>query len=412
MNGLPFLVKLEVAFTTPALDPLPNWVDVTNRLVGFRTTRGRLDDLAVIEPGTGTFYLDCSDGRFDPDNQSGPYFGFLRPNRKVRLSVQQTAASALLPVWTGYADSWQRTWPGGAISSITVLECTDRFKLLTKRTNTGSTVQEQADLRIIAILQHGGVDVIVDVNERKINVDGYACRTLVAHPYTGEETLLNLHDAARADGGQLFMSADGDVVFQSTRFRTDNARATTSQGTFGNAPAAIPVTDDLDPTVSDDTMSNYVTVTDAAGTVHVAKDDTAIAMDGRLELDIGPTLLRPLDAPDRAADVLLLRKDPRPRYQALTVDCLADEAAMTQSLQREISDRLTIAIVPPGAAQGYSRDQYVEGIEHRATLRPEPAWFCTIAVSGGYGNAAVIDAAGNPVTTDFEAADFDPNEFR
>lgn len=390
-------LQVLIAFTTPALSGTPSWEDVTDYVLAFNTHRGRDDELAVIQPGTCTVVLDCSDGRFDPDNTSGPYYGDLRPMRRLRIVAQADSLSSPLAVWDGYVDSWTRTWPEGTDFSVTTVEATDRFKVLARRTNTGSTVAEDAEARVLAILENGGTpNEIIGAAYRNINPGGYATRDLVAYDYDEVNTLQALNDVALSDGGAMFMDAYGVFTFQGTRYRTDNAAATASNGTFGNTPTAIPVENDLDPTVSDSIMANYVTVTCGDGSVDVAQDAASIAEDGLLVLDIGNTLLNPADGPDRAADVLLLRKDPRPRFRSVTVDCTTSDDAMTQALEREISDRITIALVPPGAEQGYSRGQYVEAISHDVSVTNR-TWLTTFSVSGGYGGAIAINTDGDPL---------------
>lgn len=386
----PYAIQVLIAFTTPALSGTPSWEDVTGHVLAFTTNRGRSDELAVIQPGTATIVLDNLSGDYEPDNTAGPNYGYLRPMRRVRISAQATSGSTMTPIWDGYVDSWEITTPNGGVSPrICTVNCTDRFKALSKRTNSGSTVEEFAEDRVIAILENGGVDPIIPSAYRNINPGGYATRTVVAYDYDKVNTLTALNDIALSDGGAMFMDAVGVFTFQGTRYRTDNSRATTSQGTFGNTATAIPVEGDLNASVSDDIMANYVTVTCGDGSVDVAQDTASIAEDGLLELDIGNTLLRALDGPDRAADVLLLRKDPRPRFQSVTVDCTTSDDAMTQALEREISDRITIAFIPPGASQGYSRDQYVEAIAHDVSVT-DGTWLTTFSVSGGYGGATVI----------------------
>jgi hypothetical protein len=381
-----------VAFTTPYSSGSASWDDLTSRCASFSCNYGRTDADEVCGPGSGSAMFDNTDGELDPDNTSSAFYGYIRPNRRTRFQV--TFGSNLYYLHSGYADSWTRTWPGGAILSGTALASTDRMKFLAKRTNTGSTVQEQADDRLVAILENGGVDVIVPSGSRSINADGYNCRTLVAHPYDGTDTLSNCQDVARADGGAFYVDGQGKVIFQSTRYRTDNARSTTSQATFGNTGSAgvIEVEDDIDPTVDDTIMTNRVLVTDGENpaVTHVAEDTTAQGEDGVLELDLGNTLLRGLDAPDRAADVLLLRKDPRPRYDSITVDMLTQDATTQELLcGLQISDRVTLAIDPLGGGTAMSRDQYVEGIAHAVDFQ-NPSWKLTLNLSGAYGGSRVL----------------------
>lgn len=379
-----------VAFTTPYSSGSASWDDLSGRCLAFTCNYGRSDADEVCNPGEATLHLDNTDGELDPDNTAGAFYGYIRPNRRVRL--QAVISGTTYYLHSGYADSWTRTWPEGAEASVTVLESTDRMKLLAKRTNTGSTVQEQADDRLVAILENGGVDVIVPSGSRSINADGYACRTLRAHVYDGGDTLTNCQDVARADGGAFFVDGQGKVIFQSTRYRTDNTRSTTSQASFGNSgnSGVIEVESDLDPTVDDTVMANRVLVTDYDGLVHVAQDTTAQGIDGVLEHDLGSTLLRALDAPDRAADVLLLRKDPRPRYDSITINLLAQTTADQQKiLGLGISDRITLELDPLGGGTAMSRDQYIEGIAHDVNFE-ELYWYVTFQVSGAYGGARTL----------------------
>jgi hypothetical protein len=407
MTGLPVHdFKVEVAFTSDATDTTPTWVDVTDWVLAVQTARGREDELAVIQPGSLNVLLDNSDRRFDADYASGPYFGYIRHNRQVRVAVQQDSGDPWTYLARGYADEWIQAFDTDR-GNVVALNCTDRFKLLTKYSNTGTTVEEQADDRIVAILEAGGgAAVIIPSGERSINADGYACRTVVAYVYDGgQSTLQNLHDVALADGGAMFMDGEGVFVFQSTRFRTDNTRATVSQGTFGNNtsnPSCIPIENDISPTVTDSVVANYVTVTCGDGSVDIAQDATAIASDGRLEIDLGNTLLRALDGPDRVADVLLLRKDPHQRISQLTLDGLTDPDALEQAIAREISDRVTVEIIPPGHSTGTARDYYVESVAHDISLQPAQ-WLTTMALSSTGGAATLVD----PFTfsDDFDRAD-------
>ena len=394
--AFPYAVQVLIAFTSPPLAATATWTDVTADVLAFTTSRGRSDETSVIQPGTASVVLDNTSGAYDRDSghANSPY---IRPMRRLRVLAQATSSSALLPIWDGFVDSWTRTWPGGSNFSMTTVEATDRFKVLSRRTFSAARAEEFAATRVEAILENGGSPIISSIS-RSINPGGYATRTVVAYDYAESNVLTALNDLALSDGGAMFMAGDGVFVFQGTRYRTDNIKATASNGTFGNTATAIPVESDLTPTVSDDIMANRVTVTCGDGSVDVAEDTAAQAEDGLIELDIGNTLLRALDGPDRAADVLLLRKDPRPRFPSLTVDCTTSDAAMTQALEREISDRITIALVPPGAASGYSRDQYIEAIEHDVSVT-ERTWRTTFSVSGGYGGATALDSDGVPVVS-------------
>lgn len=106
--------KVEIAFTTPPLDPAPAWVDITGYVLyanGVSIQRGRGDEFELIGPSSLSLMLNNKDGRFSPDNPSSVYYPNVKKGRLIRVS----AAGA--PRFTGYVDSWGTTWPGGNSAS-------------------------------------------------------------------------------------------------------------------------------------------------------------------------------------------------------------------------------------------------------------------------------------------------------
>src|SRR5213079_3236543 len=102
-------------------------------------------------------------------------------------------------------------------------------------------------------------------------------------------------------------------------------------------------------------------------------------------------LLLAADAQDRVDDELALRKNPIPRVEQMTVDVLACAAAQQALvLERELSDRITLAIIPPGLTSGTSRDQFVEGVGHDVQITGDsPSWTTSFRMSST-GDAATV----------------------
>lgn len=386
MTGFPTLL-VQIAFTTAYNDTTPVWVDVTGYTESVSTKTGRPSELSNAEPGTVTVALNNTDGRFDPDNASGPYAGYVRPLRRIRIGA--TANGTYYPMFTGFVDSFVKTWPNGADHSITTVTATDRFKLLARRFDTfNSRPDEFADVRITALLQHSGIGAA----DRIINAASLAARTVATYDYDGTNLLQELQDAAFADGGLLFMDGYGRIVFQTVKYRQIGGatRARTSQVRFGNDPISIPVESDLDPRVDDTLMANKVTVTDCNGEVQMAQDTALATTDGPLDLDLGGTLLLTADAQDRVADMLALRKNPTVRYNSVSVNLLTLSAVNQEKvLARELSDRLTLAVIPPGLASGTARDQWIEGVAHDVTVTGDASWKTTFLLSSA-GDAVTV----------------------
>lgn len=379
MTGFPYDVMVELTLDGVGVGA-PTWQDITPYVEGFTTKRGRASDTAVCDPGTLTVTLDNSDGRFDPANTASPYYPFLVPNRRVRVSAMQTAFTSRLFLARGYVDRWAHSWPGGGSYSQSVVDCTDRFKLLALRTITGGRSAEKADARVTAILNAAGVPL----GEYSVNPGGYNSRSLFSHPYKKDNALDALQETVMSDGGLAFVSGDAFVVYQTTRYRLDDIRATSSNGVFGTYPStAVPVQEGLQPAVDDQLMSNLVRITDGHGKEWIEQDATAQAAYGLLELDLGSTLLLAADAQDRAADLLAARKDARARVDSITLDALTSDAAMTQALNREISDRITVGLLSPGTSGTHStRDYFIESVEHDVQMGASPSWTTTFGVSG------------------------------
>jgi hypothetical protein len=382
-------VLIEIAFDTDATDPDPDYTDVTADAIAFNTDRGRTLEYEVCDPGSSTVQLADADGNYDNDNPDGLFYGQVTRNRRTRISAVKDGTTYRLA--TTYADDWSRTWPGNAAWSVTTLTGTDRFKLIAQRKNTGSTVEEGTDDRLSAILLAGGYGAthIIPSGEFELNADGYACRTVVEYAYNDTNSLDNVQDMVRAEGGCAFMRGDGIFVFQGTRFRTDNTLATVSQATFGNSgvDGEIPLVPEDVKSANDDLRSyNYVTITDCNGTEKFDDSGDITDLNPPIVLDLGNTLLKPTDAQDRVNDALLLLNDDSKRFESLTIDAYAYDAAMVQALTREISDRITVAIIPKGQARGTKRDYFIEGVSHDVTTS---SWRTTFRITPA-GDASVI----------------------
>ncbi len=376
MPGFPFSVRVEAAFTGASQAASPVWTDITDRVTSVETNRGRAYFTDVADAGTLLLELDNSDGAFDPLNTSSPYFGGIRPNRRVRVTAQQTPASPVVGLFEGYANSWRRRWPGGGDYSTTTVAATDLFKPLAKRTVTGLAPQAGCAQRIRDLADLAGL-VFVDA----INLPGYSSYTAIGMRYDRDNLLQAMQDAARSDGGPLFVSGAGALVYQASGYRTSSPRATTSLGTFGNVPGAIPVEDDLEPSVDDERLANVVSITDATGLQQTFSDGPGVALDGRLELDLGATLLIRSAAEQRANDVLIASRDVKVRFASVTLDALTDDQAMAAAFNREIGDRITLAVAPQGGGTTTTQDQFIESVRHRIQPGPGATWTTTFQLS-------------------------------
>lgn len=114
---------LEIEFTAGT------WTDVTADMVSISTLRGRNRELGTFQTGTGTVTLRNETRKYDPEYAAGPYYGRLRPNRRIRFRATYSAVT--YPAIVGYINRIAQTYdgPNGAVTTITF---SDLFKILNR----------------------------------------------------------------------------------------------------------------------------------------------------------------------------------------------------------------------------------------------------------------------------------------
>jgi hypothetical protein len=108
--------------TDDASVSVPTWTDATAKLRDFSTSRGRQSELAEIDAGTTTITLDNRARTFDP-----AFNAAIRPMNQWKILEQFSGETQ--PIFTGYADSYDQTWPNG-MDAEAVVQLTDEFKVL------------------------------------------------------------------------------------------------------------------------------------------------------------------------------------------------------------------------------------------------------------------------------------------
>lgn len=107
-------VSVEFGFGSPPGAASPTWTDVSAfvdlQAAPLRISPGRTNDSPGLAPRSCAFTLDNRDGRFDPRNTSGPYYGDLVPRVPVRVRVAYSGTTRTL--FRGFVDGG---WPQNLI---------------------------------------------------------------------------------------------------------------------------------------------------------------------------------------------------------------------------------------------------------------------------------------------------------
>jgi hypothetical protein len=207
-------------------------VDLTPDVYSIAIRRGRNVMKDTYEAGTAIVRVLDPLGYFNPQNPSSPYYGYLVPLRKLRVSA--TTATAEHFLFSGYVNDYRYTFPVGQETAYVDILCTDGFRLL-QMANVGTIADTPAGqttgTRIGKILD----DVQWPSSMRSIATGVTTC---VADPATIRTTLEAVKNAEFSEGlGAFYMSPDGTAVFKS---RSEVASTLAATATEFNQTTGIP----------------------------------------------------------------------------------------------------------------------------------------------------------------------------
>jgi hypothetical protein len=183
-------------------------VDLTPDVYSISIRRGRNIMKDTYDAGTAIVRVLDPLGYFNPQNPASPYFGYLVPLRKLRISA--TTATAEHFLFSGYVNDYRYTFPVGQETAYVDIMCTDGFRLL-QMSNVGTipdtAAGQDTGTRINKILDN----VSFPASMRSISTGVSTC---VADPATNRSTLDAIKNAEFSEGlGAFYMSADGTAVY-------------------------------------------------------------------------------------------------------------------------------------------------------------------------------------------------------
>jgi len=349
---------------TGTLGTATGWTDISAQVISFTITRPstRLQGpLQNYQAGTCSILLDNSDGRFDPDNLSGPYVtgGVTQLVPMVPVRVRAVFATVAYGLYSGFADGWipaAVSYEGG-YAELT-LPATDAFKILAGVTLaavgiTGVGADTGARMRDIL----GRVGWYTSAERLLIDTGN----SLLQGTTLGADALSLMQVAADSEIGRLYVSGAGAIVFRNRRSLLTDPRSNTVQAVFGDLPGTVqPAGTELDCAAvgraSDDTtIANDVQATRAGGGLQEVRDTASIAkyLFPRTYVRADLILQGDKDALNWAQWVLYVSKGAEDRFETLAVDPAADPYSLwPQVLGREIGDRIQVWVRPPGVGDG------------------------------------------------------------
>jgi hypothetical protein len=313
-------------------------VDLTENVYSISIKRGRNIMRDQYEAGSATIRVLDPLSYFNPQNTASPYYGFLTPLRKLRVSATVGGVGYFL--FSGYTIEYKYTYPQNQDTGYVDIICTDAFRLMQQAAITtvaSSTAGQNTGTRIGKILDQ----VSWPASMRSIDTGDTTC---VADPGTARTALDALKNAEFSEQGAFYIRADGTAVFLS---RTNVIKKYGNTPTEFNQSGGIPYTN-LVFAFDDKLIINSAGLTRVGGTQQVAENATSIAKYFSHQLN-ETNLIAQTDADvlNIARIYVATRAETTIRIDAMTVDLLDPSVPTATMLGLDYFSNLKITNIQP-----------------------------------------------------------------
>lgn len=241
-------------------------VDLTPDVYQIAIRRGRSIQRDQYEAGTATVRVLDPLSYFNPQNTSSPYFGYLSPLRKVRISATTGTAEEFL--FSGYVTDYKYTYPQGQETGYVDLVCTDGFRLFQManiQSVTGATAGQDTGTRIGKILDQVSFPTSMRTVATGLN-------TCVVDPGTARTSLEALKNAEFSETGAFYMDGSGTAIFKN---RTEVMSSLAADPIEFDQTSGIPYKN-LKYSFDDKLIINQATFTRVGGTAQTVSDTDSV----------------------------------------------------------------------------------------------------------------------------------------
>jgi hypothetical protein len=270
-------VSVDIDFTNDPADTARTWESVSSRLREIHLRVYRTSEIDEFQVGSLTVVLSNSDRELEPNNVDSSFYPNVRPRRPIRYQARWN--SITYDRFNGFTQSHSVEWPG-QVDAITTIRAADFGMLLNRdQVTLNGYPRETVDARIGRVLDAIGVPAasrVLDTSDRIVEAVPELEEDGSVQPVT-VGALVHCQDAARSDGGYLYVGRDGIIVFHNRYHRHDILSAPAA--TFGDANdgTEIPYRPDLVGASDDARLWNRATVLTAGGVREEANDTVSQA---------------------------------------------------------------------------------------------------------------------------------------
>lgn len=369
-------------------------VDVSDQVMraGIRRTYSRVTD--TWNPGMATVVIADLNGDWNPDNTSSPYYGLIKPMRKITLEGMYSATT--YPLFSGYVQNWVYTPANGADVARMEIRAYDGFLLFNNAqitTVTGGTAGQTTGTRIGKILDQVGWPV----GMRDIDTGQTTCQ---ADPGTLRTTLNALQTIEETELGAFFCSWQGWATFKDRSSYVKAAAVAPTVFTDDETVVAGITYQGVDFGLDDTLIQNAVTVTPSGMAAQYAEDAASISTyfthsSVRSDLLMDSTT----DALNQAKAIVKARAYDELRVDSILLDISqnAPAARTIAALDLDFLDNIRVVRTAPGGI--IDKTLLIHGVTHDISPNRWVTTFQTVepVVTGFVLNSPVSGILGTSV---------------
>ena len=241
-------------------------IDLTPNVYHISITRGRNIQRDTYEAGNAVIRVLDPQSYFNPQNTSSPYYGYLAPLRKIRVSA--TTATTQKYLFSGYITDYKYTYPVNQDTAYVDITCSDGFRLFQMAnitTVTGGTAGQTTSARWNSILDQVSFPSSMRTYSTGLN-------TCIADPATSRTSLAALKNAEFSETGAFYMNGSGTAVFKN---RTDVMNSLAKAPVAFNQSGGIPYRN-LKFSFDDKLIINQANFARVGGTTQVASNTASV----------------------------------------------------------------------------------------------------------------------------------------
>jgi len=241
-------------------------IDLTPNVYQISITRGRNIQRDQYEAGTCIVRVLDPLSYFNPQNTASPYYGYLAPLRKIRVSA--TTATTQKYLFSGYITDYKYTYPVNQDTGYVDISCSDGFRLFQMAnitTVSGGTAGQTTSARWNSILNQVSFPSSMRTTSTGLN-------TCVVDPATSRTSLAALLNAAFSETGAFYMNGAGTAIFKN---RTDVMNSLSKTPVAFNQTGGIPYRN-LKFSFDDKLIINQANFARVGGSTQVASNQSSI----------------------------------------------------------------------------------------------------------------------------------------